>query len=142
MIGGIVMVLTLIWVYQSGNKAKIENVILWVMVCAAIFWASQFLFVWLNNYMVESMRTDQGQGYERDMISVGDRKNLGGFQGPKGTLLSIFFELFPPIAGFLLVALIRTKYMLKAPLNKDNLFGGLSDMFSSIKESFKNPDNK
>jgi hypothetical protein len=135
------MVLTLIWVYQTGNKAKLENVVMWVIICAVLFWASQFLFVWANNYMVESLRADQGQGYERGMLSVGDRKNLGGFQGAKGTMLSVFFELFPPIAGFLLVAVVRTKYMLKQSLTKDNLFSGCVDMFKSIKESFKNPDN-
>jgi hypothetical protein len=142
MIGGIVMVLALIWVYQSGNKAKMDNVIMWVMICAALFWASQFLFVWANNYMVESLRASQsGDGYERDLMSVGDRKNLGGFQGAKGTMLSIFFELFPPVAGFLLVAVVRTKYMLKESLTKDNLFSGFVEMFKSIKESFKNPEN-
>ena len=136
------MVLTLIWVFQTATKAKVDNVIIWVIICAAAYWASQFLLVGASNYMVEAMRADQGQGYERDMLSVGDRKNLGGFQGPKGTFMSVFFELFPPIAGFLLVALIRSKFILKQSITKDNLFSGIGDMFTSIKESFKNPEPK
>ena len=136
------MVLTLIWVFQTANKAKAENVIIWVMVCAVAYWASQFLMVSMSNYIVESMRVDQGPGYERDLVSIGDRKNIGGFQGPKGTFLSVFFELFPPIAGFLIVALIRTKLVLKQSLTKDNLFSGIGEMFSSIKESFKHPEAK
>ena len=142
MIGGIIMVLALIWVYQSGTKAKVNNVIMWVMISAVVYWGSQFLLVGTSNYLIESMRaTEGGEGYERDVISVGDRKNLGGFQGGKGTFVSVFFELFPPIAGFLLVALMRTKFMLKESLTKANLFSGLGDMFKSIKESFKNPES-
>jgi hypothetical protein len=86
--------------------------------------------------------SEGGEGYERDLVSIGDRKNLGGFQGGKGTFMSVFFELFPPIAGFLLVAFIRTQFVLKESLTKANLFSGLGDMFRSIKESFKNPDQK
>lgn len=37
MIGGIVMVLTAIWVYQSMMKAKKPNVLIWVAACAAAF---------------------------------------------------------------------------------------------------------
>ncbi len=140
MIGGIVGVLALIWVYQSATKANVNNFIIWVIICGVAYMASQFLLIWGANYLVEAMRASEGgEGYERDVLSVGDRKNLGGFQGGKGTFLSIFFELFPPIAGFLIVAFIRTKFVLKESLTKGNLFSGLGDMFRSIKESFKNP---
>jgi hypothetical protein len=110
------------------------------MICAAAFLLAQTSFTFASNYIVEAMRTNVSEGYERDMMSIGDRKNLGGFQGAKGTFLSIFFELFPPIADFLIVAVIRTKFMLKESLTKANLFSGIGDMFRSIKESFKNPD--
>jgi hypothetical protein len=139
MIGGVVGILALIWVYQSAVKAKVNNAVIWVMVCAAVFLASQVAFIGAANYMVDGMRADVGGGYELDKTAIGDRKNLGGFQGGKGAFLSTFFELFPPIAGFLLVALVRTKFVLKESLSKDNLFSGLGDMFKSIKESFKNP---
>jgi hypothetical protein len=141
MIGGILGILALIWVYQSATKANVNNVVVWVMICAATFMASQFFLIWAANYGIESMRVSEGgESYERDLLSVGDRKNLGGFQGGKGTFFSVFFELFPPIAGFLLVALIRTKFVLKESLTKDNLFSGIGDMFRSIKDSFKNPE--
>jgi hypothetical protein len=143
MIGGIVGLLALIWVYQTTTKANVTNGVVWVMICAGAYLASQFIMIGAANYIVESMRASEGgEGYERDLTSIGDRKNLGGFQGPKGMFMSVFFELFPPIAGFLLVAFIRTKFVLKEALNKSNLFSGISDMFKSIKESFKNPDQK
>ncbi|ESS73772.1 hypothetical protein MGMO_11c00790 [Methyloglobulus morosus KoM1] len=143
MIGGIVGLLALIWVYQTTTKANVTNGVVWVMICAAVYLASQFIMIGAANYIVESMRASEGgEAYERDLTSIGDRKNLGGFQGPKGMFMSVFFELFPPIAGFLLVAFIRTKFVLKEALNKSNLFSGIGDMFKSIKESFKNPDQK
>lgn len=141
MIGGILGILALIWVYQTATKANVNNVVVWVMICAAAYMASQFVLIGAANYVIESMRASEGgEGYERDLMSIGDRKNLGGFQGSKGTFSSVFFELFPPIAGFLLVAFIRTKFVLKESLSKDNLFSGLGDMFRSIKDSFKNPE--
>lgn len=142
MIGGIVGVLCLIWVYQSANKANVNNVIMWVIICGAVYLASQIFLIGAANYVVDGMRADVSEGYERDLTSIGDRKNMGGFQGGKGTFMSVFFELFPPIAGFLLVALIRAKFVLKESLTKSNLFSGIGDMFRSIKESFKNPDQQ
>lgn len=136
------MVLTLIWVYQSGVRAKIEKVIMWVMISAVVYWGSQFALVGAANYLIEAATSSQvGENYERDLMSVGDRKNVGGFQGAKGSFMSVFFELFPPLAGFMLVAVLRTKFMLKESITKSNLFSGLADMFKSIKESFKNPDS-
>ncbi|MBK8816509.1 MAG: hypothetical protein IPN42_13865 [Methylococcaceae bacterium] len=141
MIGGLIGILTLIWVYQTATKANVTNGMMWVIVCAVVYMASQFILIGAANYLVESMRAAQGgEGYERDVMSIGDRKNLGGFQGGKGVFMSVFFELFPPIAGFLLVALVRTKFVLKESLSKDNLFSGIGAMFKSIKDSFKNPE--
>jgi hypothetical protein len=143
MIGGIVGLLVLVWVYQTTTKANVTNGVVWVMICAAAYLASQFIMIGAVNYLIESMRASEGgEAYERDVTSIGDRKNMGGFQGPRGTFASVFFELFPPIAGFLLVAIIRTKLVLKESLTKDNLFSGIGDMFRSIKESFKNPDKQ
>ena len=141
MIGGIVGLLALIWVYQTTTKANVTNGVIWVMICAGAYLASQFVLIGAANYIIESMRASEGgEGYERDITSIGDRKNLGGFQGGKGTFMSVFFELFPPAAGFLLVAFIRTKFVLKESLTKTNLFSGIVDMFKSIKDSFKNPE--
>ena len=143
MIGGIVGLLALIWVYQTTTKANVTNGVMWVMICAAAYLASQFIMIGAANYLIESMRSAEGgEAYERDLTSIGDRKNLGGFQGGKGTFMSVFFELFPPIAGFLIVAFMRNKLVLKEALTKANLFCGIGVMFISIKESFKKTDKK
>ncbi|WP_411728387.1 hypothetical protein [Methyloglobulus sp.] len=141
MIGGILGLLALIWVYQTITKANVTNGIAWVMVCVVAYLASQFILIGAANYLIESMRASVGgEGYKADPLSVGYRQNESGFQGAKGTFMSVFFELFPPIAGFFVVAFIRTKFVLKEALTKANLFSGIGDMFRSIKDSFKNPD--
>lgn len=136
MIGGILIILVCVWVYQSLIQAKSEKIMMWVAVCAAIFFAVQFLLVDLNVAIMEALKPDP-EGYERDLTSVGDRKNEGGFQGFWGILQSLFFELFPPFAGFLSVAVFKTLIILRQPLTIGNLFGGIKEMFVSIKNSFK-----
>lgn len=138
MIGGIIMIMVALWIYQSAMKAKVNNVLMWVAICSVAFFVVQLLLVQLNVYILESIRGGGADtGYERDLLSIGDRKNEGGFQGVSGALLSIFFELMPPIAGFLAVAVIRNKLVLKEEFNLGNLFSGIKEMFQGIKESFK-----
>jgi len=138
MIGGIVMIIAALWVYQSAMRAKVNNVLMWVGICAVAFFVVQMLLVQFNIYILESIRGGEADtGYERDLLSIGDRKNEGGFQGAGGVLLSIFFELMPPIAGFLAVAVIRNKFVLKEEFNLSNLFSGIKEMFQGIKQSFK-----
>ena len=136
MIGVMMIILVCVWVYQSLMRANKENAVLWVAACAAVFFGVQFLLVDVNIYIMEALKQDP-EGYARDLTSVGDRKNEGGFQGFGGVMLSLFFELFPPIAGFLAVAVLKTLVILKQPLNVQNLFGGIKEMFISIKNSFK-----
>lgn len=141
MIGGIIMIFVAVWVYQSAVKANVSNVLMWVGISVVAFFVVQTLLVQLNVYILESIRgSEANAGYERDLISIGDRKNQGGFQGAGGFLLSIFFELMPPLAGFLVVALIRTKLMLKEKISVTNLFSGLKELFQSIKQSFETAD--
>ncbi len=136
MIGGVIMVLCCIWVYQSLVRVNKENAAMWIAISAAVFFGVQFLLVDLNVYILEALK-DAPEGYERELTSVGDRKNEGGFQGFFGVLLSLFFELMPPFAGFLAVAFVRTKFILNEALTPANLFSGIKDMFSAIKQSFK-----
>ena len=132
MIGGIVMILVALWVYQSAMRANVSNVIMWVAISAAAFFVVQTLLVQFNIYILEAVRSSEsGTGYEREILTVGDRKNEGGFQGFGGVLLSTFFELMPPIAGFLAVAVIRNKFILKEPMNIANLFSGIKESFKS-----------
>jgi len=146
MIGGLVMIYVAIWIYQSAIKAGVSNIWMWVGICAGAFLASQFLLVDLNVYILESMRSDEGgANYERDLTSVGDRKNEGGFQSGGGAFLSTFFELMPPIAGILIVAVIRCHFMLKEKIGINTLFTGMGDIFvqtfksatSSMKDGIK-----
>jgi hypothetical protein len=136
MIGGMMIILVSIWVYQSLMRAKKDNALMWVAVCAALFFGVQFLLVDVNIAIMEALKPDP-EGYERELTSVGDRKNEGGFQGFWGVLKSLFFELMPPVAGFVAVAFLKTLVILREPLTVSNLFGGIKEMFVSIKDSFK-----
>jgi hypothetical protein len=139
MIGGIVMIFAALWMYQSAMKAKVDKVVIWVAVSVVAFYAVQLLMVSSNVYILEAIRGGEADAnYERDLTSIGDRKNAGGFQGIGGYLLSVFFELMPPIAGFLTVAFIRIKFVTKESFSLGNLFGGIKEMFLSIRDSFKN----
>ncbi|MGR9046241.1 MAG: hypothetical protein ACU83N_13160 [Gammaproteobacteria bacterium] len=137
MIGGIVMILVVLWVYHSAVQAKVDKVLFWVVVCAAVFLTVQFLAVQMNIYLLESLKGDIGSDYERSIASIGDRKNQSGFQGFFGALLSVFLELMPPALGVLAVAFVKTKFILKQELKLANLFSGMKETFLAIKESFK-----
>ncbi|PKM13778.1 MAG: hypothetical protein CVV13_00900 [Gammaproteobacteria bacterium HGW-Gammaproteobacteria-3] len=138
MIGGVVMILVVLWIYHSAVKAKVDNVLLWVAVSAGVFLAVQYFAVNLNIFLLDALKSDIGANYERDLTSIGDRKNKGGFQGFGGGLLSVLLELLPPLLGVLAVALIRTKLILKEALTVGNLFSGMKDVFITIKNSFQN----
>lgn len=139
MIGGIVMVLTVIWVYQSLMKAKKSNVLMWVAGSAVVYLVIQVLFYNVNIMLVDALEgADIGGDYDRDYTSVGDRKTQ---EGAGGWFMPVFFELLPPIAGVLVVALIRTLFILKEALTPANLLSGIKEMFVSIKDSFKTSSN-
>lgn len=141
MIGGILMILTVLWVYQTAMKAGKGNVVMWIAISAGVFFAVQMLLVQGNVYILESMRgSGADANYERDLLSIGDRKNQGGFQGVGGFFLSVFFELMPPLAGFFAVAVVRLKFITQEAFNVKNLFSGIKEMFKSIGQSFKTPE--
>jgi hypothetical protein len=132
MIGAVVMIFVAMWIYQSAIKANTGNAFMWVGIMGAIFLASQVLLIDANVYLLEMFRGGEGDSnYERDLTSVGDRKNEGGFQGGGGVLLSVFLELMPPIVGFLIVALVRAQFMLKEKISVATLFSGITEMFVS-----------
>lgn len=136
MIGGIFMIFVAVWVYQSAARAKVSNMFYWVAGSVVLFFVVQFLLVDFDIYLLESSRSNEG-GAVYEAVNGADRKNEGDFQGFGGVLESLFFELMPQISGFLAVALIRNRFMLKEPLSVTNFFSGLKEMFSSIKNSFK-----
>ncbi len=141
MIGGIFMIFVAIWVYQSAARAKVNNLFYWVAGTAVLFFVVQFLLVEFDITLLESLRSSEG-GANYESVNGADRKNEGDFQGFGGVLESLIFELLPQIAGFLAVAVVRNRFMLKEPLNVTNLFSGLKEMFSSIKGSFKASANQ
>lgn len=139
MIGGVIMILTAIWVYQTLIKAKKGNVLLWVAGCAIVFLVIQILFYNVNIMIIDGLDgKDVGGEYDRDLASVGDRKTQ---EGAGGWFMPVFFELLPPFAGVMAVALIRTQFILKEALTPANLFSGIKELFSSIVNSFKTSSN-
>lgn len=135
MIGGIVMVLTAIWIYQTMMRAKKSNVLLWVAGCVAVFFTVEFLAQIFCIEIIDALGgKDIGDTYDRSLTSVGDRRtqeNAGGF------FVNSLCELLPSVAGLLSVAAIRTLVILKEAPTAANLFSGIKEMFLSIKNSFK-----
>ncbi|MCX7100665.1 MAG: hypothetical protein NTX38_04010 [Methylobacter sp.] len=143
MIGGIIMIFVALWIYQSAMRAKTSNVMMWVAICVVAFFVVQLGFIDINLYILESIKSSEGGGdYERDLTTIGDRKNEGGFQGFGGVMLSLYLELMPSIVGVLATALIRIKFITKEAISVNNLFGDISVMFQSIKQSFKETSDK
>ncbi|MDD2724307.1 MAG: hypothetical protein PHH59_09840 [Methylovulum sp.] len=143
MIGAIAMIFALVWIYQSGIKAKTDNLFMWIGICAAVFLASQVMLYDVNIYLADLFngKDVSSEGYERDLVSVGDRKNQEGFQSAGGAFLSYFLELMPPLVGFLILAFIRLQFVTKESFSIPNLFSGINEMVSgavkSVAESMK-----
>ena len=139
MISGMVMIFVALWFYQSAMKAKFNNVIMWVAIGAVGFFALVWVFQSVNIYILESIRASEG-GANYEAIQGADRKNAGDFLGFSGYLKSLYEELSPSIFGFLIIAFVRLKFITKESISMANLFGGLKEMFQSIKQSFKAPE--
>jgi hypothetical protein len=141
MIGGMFMIFVAIWVYQSAARAKVQNMFYWVVGSVITFFVVQLLLVEFDIYLLEALRSSEGGAvYEGE--NGADRKNEGDFQGFGGVLESLFFELMPQITGFLAVAVLRNRIMLKEPLTVTNLFSGIKELFVRIKNSFKATANQ
>jgi hypothetical protein len=139
MISGLVMIFVALWFYQSAMKAKVSNVLMWVAIGAVGFFVLQLLLVNVNIYILESFRVSEGgAGYEA--IQGADRKNEGDFLGFAGILKSLYLEISPSLVGFLAIAFVRLKFITKESISVANLFGGIKDIFQSIKQSFKAPE--
>ncbi len=116
---------------------------MWVAICVVVFFVVQLGFIDINLYILESIKSSEGgSDYERDLTTIGDRKNEGGFQGFGGVLLSLYLELMPSILGVLAAALIRIKFITLETISVGNLFGDIKEMFKSIKQSFKDTTDK
>ena len=101
MINIILTIYVAIWTYMAGERTRHINTFMWTIVAAISFLTIQFLWFWIDAYlMLSSTRPIFG----------------------------------PPIAGFLIVALIRTHLLKHAPLTPANLFGQLNIFTGFIKQ--------
>ncbi|MGR8931497.1 MAG: hypothetical protein ACU836_12725 [Gammaproteobacteria bacterium] len=139
MIGGVIMVLVAIWVYQTVMKAKKGNVLMWVAALSVLFFGVEFISQIFCIEIIDALGgRDIGDTYDRELTSVGDRRtqeNAGGF------FVNSMCELLPSIIGVVAVAVVRTMVILKEALTPANLFSGIKEMFVSIKDSFKTSTN-
>jgi hypothetical protein len=139
MISGMVMIFVALWFYQSAMKAKLSNVLMWVAIGSVGFFALVWVFQSININILESFRASEG-GAAYEAIQGADRKNAGDFLGFSGYLKSLYEELSPSIFSFVIIAFVRLKFITKESFSVANLFGGLKEMFLSIKQSFKSPE--
>jgi hypothetical protein len=130
------MVLVALWIYQSAMKAKTNNVMILVAGGAVLFFMMVFLFQYININILESFRASEG-GIAYEAVQGADRKNEGDFTGFAGVLKSLYEELSPSVFSFVIIGFLRLKFITKEAFAIGNLFGGLNEMFQSIKESFK-----
>ena len=142
MFGGVLTILIAIWIYRTAVQAKAGNVLLWTAGAAVLFIVVQVLFYNINIFIIDGFGNDVGGDYDRDLTDIGDRitssGGSGGIQeGFFGTVLGILFEIMPLFMGWLSVAFVRTKYILKQDLKISNLTSGITDVFVGIKNSFK-----
>ena len=135
MIGGVVMILTAIWVYQTLIQVKNRNLLMWVAGCAMLFFATEFLMQLFCIEILDALNgKDIGGEYDPSLTDVGDRKTQ---EGAGGFFMPVVCELLPSVTGVLAVAVVRTLLIMKLALTPANLFSGIKEMFISIKNSFK-----
>lgn len=138
MIGGIVMILTAIWVYQTLMRAKKTNVLMWVAACAVVFFATEFVTQIFCIEIIDALGGkdigDVNANYDRDLTSVSDRRTQ---ENPGGFFINSLCELLPSVAGVMAVAAIRTLVVLREAPTPANLFSGIKEMLISIRDSFK-----
>ncbi|MDD4914244.1 MAG: hypothetical protein PHW13_04295 [Methylococcales bacterium] len=139
MISGIIMILIAIWVYQTMIKAKKGNTLWWVAGCAAAFFGTLVLADIFCIEIIDALGgKDIGDEYDPSLTDARDRKTQ---ESAGGLFMPFVCEIFPSMLGFLIVAIIRTQFILKEALTPANLFSGIKEMFISIKNSFKTPSN-
>ncbi|HIG65609.1 MAG TPA: hypothetical protein EYQ43_08690 [Methyloprofundus sp.] len=143
MFGGVLTILVAIWVYRTAVRAKSGNVLFWTAGAAVLFIVVQVLFYNINIFIIDGYGNDVGSEYDRDLTDIGDRvTNSGGSGGIQegffGTVLGVLFEIMPLFMGWLSVAFMRTKFLLKEdPKKIGNLVSGIKEVFTAIIKSFK-----
>ncbi len=142
MIGGIVAVLTAIWIYRTAIQAKTGNTFYWVAGTFVIFLVVQWIKIMYNAWFIDVFDGDVSAAYDdAGGLNMRDNSDTAGLQsGSWGTFFGIKFELLPVIVPWFVVALIRVKFMLKEKITFKSLFSGIKEMFIDIGNSFKVDD--
>lgn len=139
MFGGLIAILTAIWIYRTAIEAKTGNAVFWVAGSFVVFISLHVLMIYFNMTIIEIFDRDVGSKYDSaGGLNVRDTSDTAGLQsGTGGTLIGIIFEILPVFVPFLAIAVIRLLLMLKQPFAIGSLFGGIKEMFVSIGKSFK-----
>ncbi len=136
--GGIVAILIAIWIYRTALEAKTGNAIYWVIASFVTYLVLQILMIKFNATIIDIF--DGTASFEYDTtgaLNSPDNSNTAGIQsGTGGTFMGIIFELIAWVLPFLAIAVIRLKLMLKQPFSVGGLFGGITEMFTAIGNSF------
>ncbi|KAF3978020.1 MAG: hypothetical protein HFP77_04065 [Methylococcales symbiont of Iophon sp. n. MRB-2018] len=162
--GGLIAILTAIWIYRTAREEKIGNSFYWVTGSFVVYLTVQILMINFNSMIVETFDTDVSiecdavdglnardnsdtsgiQLRQRECVDAwkdnneDDNSDTAGIQsGTGGTFIGIIFELLPLVVPFFAVAFIRLRLMLKQPLSMATLFSGIKEMFIAIGQSFK-----
>ncbi|MCF6203785.1 MAG: hypothetical protein L3J59_08965 [Methylococcaceae bacterium] len=141
--GGIIAIFIAIWVYRTALEHKTGNALYWVAGSFIVFLVVQFLAINLNGLIIETFDTDINNEYDSaGGLNARDNSDTAGLQsGSGGSVIGVVFELLTWILPFFVVAIIRQLWMLKQSFNFMGLFGGLKEMFVSIKDSFKTTES-
>jgi hypothetical protein len=139
--GGIISILIAVWIYRTAIQLKISNIWYWVAGSAVIFLAVQMGMIFVNAAIIEIFAVDTTSTYdEAGGLNARDNSDAAGLQtGTLGTIVGIIFELLPFVVPFFVIAFLRLKFMTKESLSAANLFSGIKEMFISIGQSFKSP---
>ena len=137
--GGLISILIAIWIYRTANDAKTGNKLFWVAGSVILYLALQMMMIYFNAMIIEIFDGDVSSAYDSaGGLNARDNSDTAGLQsGAGGTFIGIIFELIPFIVPFFVIAVIRLLLMLKQPFAFMALFGGIKEMFISIKNSFK-----
>ncbi len=138
-IGGIIAIFIAIWIYRTAQENKTGNGLYWVVGSFIVFLVVQFIMIKFNMVIIETFDTDINSDYDTaGGLNNRDNSDTAGLQsGAGGTMIGIIFELLPWVVPFFVIAIVRQLFMLKQSFSFMGLFGGLKEMFSGIKDSFK-----
>ncbi len=143
-IGGIIAIFIAMWIYRTALEAKTGNAIYWVIASFVTYLILQILMIKFNATIIEIFDGDVSAEYDSaGGLNARDNSDTAGLQsGTGGSFIGVIFELITWVLPFLAIAIIRLKLMLKQPFSFGALFGGLSEMFTAIANSFKSKEEE